>query len=819
MNNPLTRQLLPHAIAILVMLVICLAYFYPTLEGKVLQQSDIINWTGMAKEIKDYRAATGENTLWTNSMFGGMPAYQIDMPSSSNWVNKLRVLLIDGLMPRTPALIFLAMLSAYILTIVLGANSLIGIIVAIAFGLSTYNLLILEAGHVTKMMSMSTMPAVIAGVIMAYRRNFLGGIALTGFAMACNIASNHYQITYYLLLCLGIYGIAELVRAIRQQTLPHFIKVSVALALVMGLAVATDFTRIITTYEYGKETTRGGSALGSDSQSGEKGLGRDYAFSWSYGVAETFNLLVPRFMGGGSSEPISKDSKIYELIQQDNGPMYWGPQPFTGGPTYIGAIICFLFVLGLLVVRNELKWWLLAATMLSIMLAWGKNFPMLNNILFDILPGYNKFRTVSMILVIAQLTIPLLAGLALYEIVRQLAAAQSAEKDQKGVLASTQQALVRSLLQATAVVGGLLLVFAILGTGLFEFTGGGDEQFKQYGEEAYNRLLDALIVDRQSLFRADSFRSLLFVLGAAALLWALIKQKLQQTWLLAGLAFLVLIDLWTVDQRYLAADSFVSRRNSEDAFVPTAADQQILQDKDPNFRVFNTTRSPFNDAITSYHHKSVGGYHGAKLSRYQDLIENHLTQNNMAVFNMLNTKYIITGNNQSNVAQRNPNALGNAWFVDSIKVVLDAKAENAALKQFNPRTTAIVDQQYQAKLGGLTNIQNDSTASIKLTSYKPNLLVYESNNDKESLAVFSEIYYNDHKGWEASIDGKPTEHLRANYVLRAMKIPAGKHQIQFKFAPNSYAMGEKISLFSSILMLLLMVAGVALPFLRKEQTA
>lgn len=819
MNNPLTRQLLPHVVAILVMLVICLAYFYPTLEGKVLQQSDIINWTGMAKEVKDYRSATGENTLWTNSMFGGMPTYQIDMPSSSNWVNKLRVLLIDGLMPRTPALIFLAMLSAYILTIVLGANSLIGIIVAIAFGLSTYNLLILEAGHVTKMMSMSTMPAVIAGVIMAYRRNFLGGIALTGFAMACNIASNHYQITYYLLLCLGIYGIAELVRAIRQQTLPHFIKVSAALALVMGLAVATDFTRIITTYEYSKETTRGGSALGSDSQSGEKGLGRDYAFSWSYGVAETFNLLVPRFMGGGSSEPISKDSQIYELIQQDKGPMYWGSQPFTGGPTYIGAIICFLFVLGLLVVRNELKWWLLAATMLSIMLAWGKNFPMLNNILFDILPGYNKFRTVSMILVIAQLTIPLLAGLALYEIVRQLAAAQSAGKDPKGVLASTQQALVRSLLQATAVVGGLLLVFAVLGTSLFEFTGGGDEQFKQYGEEAYNRLLDALIADRQSLFRSDSFRSLLFVLGAAALLWALIKQKLQQTWLLAGLAFLVLIDLWTVDQRYLAADSFVSQRNSEDAFVPTTADQQILQDKDPNFRVFNTTRSPFNDAITSYHHKSIGGYHGAKLSRYQDLIENHLSQNNMAVFNMLNTKYIITGNNQTNTVQRNPNALGNAWFVDSIKVVPDAKAENAALKQFNPRTTAIVDQQYQTKLGGLTNIQNDSTASIKLTSYKPNLLVYESNNDKEALAIFSEIYYNDHKGWEASIDGKAAEHLRANYVLRAMKIPAGKHQIQFKFAPNSYAMGEKISLFSSILMLLLMVAGVALPFLRKKQPA
>ncbi|MBK9457985.1 MAG: hypothetical protein IPN94_00760 [Sphingobacteriales bacterium] len=407
MNNELFKKFIPHLVAFVVLLVVTLAYFYPTLEGKVVQQSDIINYQGMSQEIKSYREKTGESTLWTNSMFGGMPAYQIEMPPNNNPLNMVRTGMLNFI-PRTAAMILWAMVGFYVLMLVLGASPWVAMVGALGFGFSTYNVLIIDAGHVTKMLAMSTMPAVLAGVVLTYRRNLLAGAALTGFAFASNILSNHYQITYYLLMMLGIYVLAELVDAVRSKRLAHFAKASVILALVFALGIGTDLSRILTTAEYSKETTRGGSALGNDSQSGEKGLGRDYAFAWSSGVLETMTLIVPRFMGGSSNELLSENSEAKQLIRQDRGPTYWGAMPFTGGPVYFGAIICFLFILGCFVVKGPTKWWIIAATLVSIMLSWGKNFPMLNNLLFDYLPGYNKFRTVSMILVIAQLTMPLM---------------------------------------------------------------------------------------------------------------------------------------------------------------------------------------------------------------------------------------------------------------------------------------------------------------------------------------------------------------------------------------------------------------------------
>ncbi len=798
MNNELFKKFIPHLVAFVVLLVVTLAYFYPTLEGKVVQQSDIINYQGMSQEIKSYREKTGESTLWTNSMFGGMPAYQIEMPPNNNPLNMVRTGMLNFI-PRTAAMILWAMVGFYVLMLVLGASPWVAMVGALGFGFSTYNVLIIDAGHVTKMLAMSTMPAVLAGVVLTYRRNLLAGAALTGFAFASNILSNHYQITYYLLMMLGIYVLAELVDAVRNKRLAHFAKASVILALVFALGIGTDLSRILTTAEYSKETTRGGSALGNDSQSGEKGLGRDYAFAWSSGVLETMTLIVPRFMGGSSNELLSENSEAKQLIRQDRGPTYWGAMPFTGGPVYFGAIICFLFILGCFVVKGPTKWWIIAATLVSIMLSWGKNFPMLNNLLFDYLPGYNKFRTVSMILVIAQLTMPLMGCLALHQIV-----SKKINKDEA----------LKALKLSTGIVGGLLLILGIVGGGLFEFSGAADENYR----EKYPQLITALFSDRQSMLQSDSFRSLFLVLAAAALIWALVQNKLKESLALGIMAVLVLGDLWTVDKKYLNEENFVTKSNSTAAFELTAADQQILQDKDPNYRVFNTTRNPFNDAITSYHHKSIGGYHGAKLSRYQDLIENHLSKQNMAAINMLNTKYVIMGQEGGEPrAQLNPGALGNAWFVDSIKWVASAKEENDALNQFNPRKTAIVDKQFEAKLGGLQTQANDSVATIRLTDYKPNHLTYEANNTKDGLAVFSEIYYNDHKGWEALIDGKPADHIRANYVLRAMKVPAGKHKIEFVFDSKSFAMGQKVSLGSSVALLLLIIGALAMPFVERKK--
>ena len=797
-KEQLLKSIIPHLVAFGVMLAIAVIYFSPLLSGKILVQSDIIQSKGSAKEVNDFRDKTGEEALWTNSMFGGMPAYQISMRPEGNYLNKVRNAMLK-IIPKSPNMILFAMVAFYILLLVMRVHPILAVTGAIAYGLSTYNMLIIEAGHVIKVMAIAYMPLVIAGVLLAFRGRYLVGAALGGVGFAFSIVAAHYQITFYMILILLVFGIVYLVEAVKQKTLPNFIKASAIMALVFVVATATDFVRMATTYEYSKETMRGGSELSKKSSS--DGLEADYAFAWSYGKMETFTLLIPRFVGGASSEKISKDSKTYKALKRLGsrsavGPMYWGDSPFTGGPFYLGAIICFLFALGCVVVKGPLKWWLVIATFLSILLSWGKNFEAFNMLFFDYFPMYNKFRVVSMALVMVQLTVPMLGLFALHKVFTEKMA---------------KEKLLKALKISVGAVGGLLLLFILLGSSMFDFSATGDNNYPEV-------LVKALEADRASMLRMDAIRSLVFILLAASAIYLFAVEKIKWTYAAAAIGVLVLVDLWTADKRYLEEKDFVKKSKESNYFTPTEADKQILQDPDPHYRVFNMARNPFNDAVTSYHHKSIGGYHGAKLARYQDLIDEHLSQGNVKVMNMLNTKYIIRqGENGQPAVQLNSQALGNAWFVNSVRMVNNADEESAALSDFDPTQTAVVDKRFEEYLSGFDANNGDTLSNIRLTEYKPNYLKYSSTHDTGALAVFSEIYYNDNKGWNAYIDGEKVKHIRANYILRALKVPAGQHTIEFKFEPQSFYSGAMISYISCTVILLLVIGAIAQWF--REQSA
>lgn len=787
------NKYIPHIASIVVIFIVTFAYFSPVLSGKKLGQNDVNQWEGMSKEIRDYRETTGEEPLWTNSMFGGMPAYQISMEphNNLNWVRRA----INNIFPEPTNIMLVGLVCCYLMFIVLGVNPWLALAGSLTWGFSTYNVLIIEAGHITKFWAMSFMPLVIAGIIMAYKnKQLLSGAAVAGLGLGLQISCNHYQITYYTLLIALVLFIAYLIEAIKNKQLQPFAIASLLLGSFFVLGVASDAGRILTTYEYSKETIRGGSELSGEDKN-SSGLSADYALDWSYGIGETMTLLIPRFVGGASNEPISRDTETAKILKRagqpsKNGPMYWGAQPFTGGPIYHGAIIVFLFLLGCFVVKGTLRWALIAVTLLSVMLAWGKNFMPLTGFFFNFFPMYDKFRVVSMILVIAQLSMPLLGILGLQQIISG------------GI---SKEEAMKSLKISVGILGGLLLLIIIAGAGFMDFS---TAQEAQYPEQFQN----ALMADRAAMLRADAIRSLAFILLAAAGIWAFLTQKINQLILIGVVGALAFVDLVTVDIRYLDSKDFKSERKVSTILQPTPADKQILNDQDPNFRVLNM-RNPFNDAITSYHHKSVGGYHGAKLSRYQDLIEKHFSEGiNQEVIDMLNTKYVIGGANATDV-QRNPGALGNAWFVSNIKIVNNADEEIAALNEgFNARTTAIIDKRFSEQLNGFT-ANADSIASIQLTEYSPNQLSYKSRSSKENLAVFSEIYYRGNKDWKAYIDGEPAQHLRANYVLRAMRVPAGEHTITFKFEPASYQLGTTVGSISSILLLLLALGAIAYPYI------
>jgi hypothetical protein len=796
------RDILPHLIAVLVFLLLTVVYFAPVVfEDKGMAQHDILQFRGGAQEIMQHREKTGEEALWTNSMFGGMPSYLINTRYPGDLSGAIHTVLSLNL-PAMAGNIFITLLCGYILLVTLGMRSWLAIVGAIAFAFTSYNIIILEAGHNTKSLTIAYIPMVLAGLFYALRKNLWLGAALFALGLTLNLHFNHLQMTYYMLLLVIVWGIVEVIYAVKNGTIVELLKRGSVLLLAAILAVGVNFGRLATTAEYSKYSIRGKSELTAPN-SGDKtssGLDREYAFNWSYGIGETITLLIPDFYGGASSTPLDKDSETYkafvgmgappvqaEQIVSQGMPTYWGPQPMTSGPVYAGAIVCFLFVLGLFIVDRRWTSWLVAGTILSLMLAWGYHFSSFNYFMFDHFPGYNKFRAVSSALVIAQITIPLLAMLALWRVIRD-----------RDVI----KELDRKLLMAGGITAGICLLVWLFG-GMASFASAVDAQLLQAQYP-----VDAIRADREGMMKADAFRSFAFIVLALAILDFYVKNKLSATIAIAGVGVLVLVDLWTVDKRYLNNDDF-KEQVIANYFQPTQADQIILQDKD-DYRVFDAT-NPFNSARASYFHKSVGGYHGAKLRRYQDVIDRHISQNNLEVLRMLNTRYAITGDPKQPV-QRVPGALGNAWFVENIEKVNTPDAELEALTGFDAEATAIVDV---TKFPVQQDKFDAGNATIKLTTYEPDYLKYEYQAAQPGFVVFSEIYYP--AGWQAYLDGKPVDHIRANYILRAMQVPAGKHTIEFRFEPKTYTIGNTVSLISSIILLLVIAGAIAYGFKKKQR--
>ncbi len=810
-----------HGLAVLIFFVISAAYMYPVFSGKQLYQGDMANFKGMSKEIVDHREKYHEEPLWTNSMFGGMPAYQISVKYKHNILKPLHTLfMLFGFVPVS--YLFLCLLSAYIALVIFGVNPWLSVAGAIAYSFSSYIFTLLEAGHVAKILALGYLPAIIAGIYIAFRGKILLGSLITGVFLGLQLFVNHFQITYYTLLIVLIYGVFELYHSLKEKQFIAFLKPIPLLLLVAFLALGVNAGNFLTTYEYSKYSTRGGSELRQD-----QGLDKGYITDWSYGVDETLTLLIPNFKGGSSYGSFGENSESFKLIKENQGkakarkalaslPSYWGKQPFTSGPFYAGACMVFLFILGLFIVKGRTKWWLLTITILAIVISWGRNFQWFSNLVIDYLPGFKKFRDIKMILIVADFAIPMLGILAFNELI------------QGNIERNT---LMKYLKYVFFGLTGFLL-FIILIAGSFNFESAVDEQYRQQGAEW---LVNAFQADRLSILRADAFRSIVFITLTAAIVYYTISKKLKPSLAVVMLGGIILIDLWTVNKRYLNSDNFVPKKQYDKPFNASTADIIILQDKDPDFRVLNLAVNTFNDASTSYFHKSVGGYHGAKMSRYQDLIEKQIYSNiqniintfnsrptpdaldsvmaYQNVLNMLNTRYIIY--NREAPPLVNDSKLGNAWFVNKYRIVDGAREEMNALSDFVPSEEVIVDKIFEKYLEGLV-LKIDSSSLVELTEYRANYLKYHAICGSEKLVVFSEIYYD--KGWQAFIDGTPVPHFRANYVLRAMRIPAGEHVVEFKFHPQSYFIGEKISLASSVLFLLLFAGTIWVEWKKKKNS-
>jgi hypothetical protein len=749
-------------------------------------------------------------------------------------------------LPGVVSNLFVALLCGYVLLVALGVRPLVAVAGAVALGFSSYNLAILAAGHNTKSWALAYAPLVLGGLLLAFRQNKWLGAALFTLGLTMNVRANHPQITYYLGLLVVIYGIIELVAAVRAGRLGDFAGRALLLGVGALLAIGVSFGRLYTTYEYSKYSNRSPSELTAlpaapgQAAPSAKQQDRDYAFAYSYGVGETMTLLVPNFYGGSSAMPLGKDSHIAAAGLPEEYlaslPTYWGNQAYVAGPVYVGVVVCFLFVLGLFVVDKRTRYWLLAGTLVSFVLAWGKNFETINNLIFDYLPGYRSFRAVSMALVMAQLAMPLLAALALSRMLRPraallpagtapvapteplhpaLAKAARAAAGTPAVVVDSPDNLLRTkqLLYAGAITAGFLLLTWVASLS-FDYASPQDAGLTQGGFTP--QLMSALRADRADLLHNDIWRGLLFVGLTLAALYFYLKGKIAATPAAALVAALVLLDLWTVDKRYLGEKNFQTETIAE-SFQPTAADKQILQDSSADFRVLNLG-NPFNEARTSYFHHSIGGYHGAKLRRYQDLIERQISQNNTGVLNMLNTRYVIVPpqkQGETEQVQRNPGALGNAWFVRELKAVPTPDAEMAALTNLNAKQVAVFDSQKFPAVKPATYA--DSSATIALTDYAPDALTYRYTAAQPATVVFSEIYYAD--GWQATLDGQPVPHFRADFVLRAMQVPAGSHEIKFVFEPKEYKVGNTVSLLSSIGVLLAVAAAGVFGFRRKNDEA
>ncbi|MCM1041623.1 MAG: YfhO family protein [Bacteroides sp.] len=781
------KRILPHVWAILIFMVLSVAYFAPVVFGdKTMGQGDVHSWSGQQNESRDCYKQTGEYPHWSNMLFGGMPNIGGE---GYNVYNKLFPRFVMGGLPGLNAgILFFYMLGFYILMCVLGCRSWLSILGAVAYAFSTYNLLIIDAGHANKCWAMACMAPILAGVIQCFKGKYLSGALITLIFTGPHIMYSHQQITFYLMFMLVAVAIAYGVQAFRQKQMKTYLKGGVVALAMAVIALLPSLGSWLVTYDYSKDTMRGGAVLKAnpDGEKESSGLDIDYAFQWSYGKMESFTLLVPGIYGGSSHYYLSPESN-YETTKITGGrqnmvPFYWGDQPFTSGPVYVGAIICFLFILGLFVVKGPEKWWLLAVTVLSLMLSWGRHLSWFNDFLFYHLPLYNRFRTPSMALVIAEISMVALAVLAIKNIL---------ESKEKGKY-------MRDLAYAFGITAGICLFFGLFGKSMFGFVSPADASYPDW-------LQKTLVEDRASMLVRTAMRSFAFILLAAACLWLYVKKNLKAGWVMGLLAVFVLIDLWTLDRHYVGEQNFVPARSVK-AVIPSAIDNMILADTDPDYRVFNVTVNTFNDATTSNFHKSIGGYSPMKLRRYQDIIDYHLSRRlNIQVLNMLNTRYFIAPDASGQpMVQRNVAALGNAWFVDSIRWVNSPDEEIVALYDFDPARVAVIDREWKDKVGmESVSVPVSEADGIRLVQYYPNKLTYEYTASAERPAVFSEVYY---KTWKAYVDGEEVPLYRVNYILRGLTLPEGRHVVELRCKNPLIARSKMITNTGSAVNILLILA-------------
>lgn len=825
------KKLLPDLIAILAFVLLSFAYFFPAdIENRILFQHDTAAGAGAGQEVKEYYEQTGERSRWTNSLFGGMPMYQIapsyDSTKSLQWVQKAYQLFL----PDYVCLTFMLMLGFYILLRVFGIPVWLAGLGGIMWAFSSYFFILISAGHIWKFITLAYVPPTIAGIVLAYRGKLLWGGILTALFVALQITSNHVQMSYYFFFVILFFVGAYFEKAWRTKTLPQFFKASAVLIVAALVGIAANVSNLYHTYAYSKETMRGKSELvqtGNAAKQTSSGLDRDYITQWSYGIDETLTLLVPNFKGGASAAlsqsetAMSKANPMYSSLY-GSLTQYFGTQPMTSGPVYVGAFVLFLFVLGCFIVKGPLKWALIGATFFSIVLSWGKNFMPLTDFFIDYVPLYNKFRAVSSILVIAEFTIPLLAIFALKRLL-----------EEPEILKQEKKPLGISLLLTAGIALLLAVAPGSIGSGYVP------AQEAQMLQNAVNQqmipanelsgILANLGEMRAELVSSDALRSFIIIGIGCSLLWLYASGKLRSSLTIAGITILCLADMWGVNKRYLNDAQFVPHSIRTETFTKTNTDELILQDTSLDYRVLNFATSTFDDNNTSYWHKSVGGYHPAKLRRYQEMIEHHISPemqaaykaiataggemdsvdaNKFRILNMLNTKYFIfpAGQQRQTVPILNPHAYGNAWFVNKVQYVNNANEEIDALDSIIPTETAVVDARFKDVLKGTTESYKDSLSSIRLTSYTPNRLTYETNNAQDGIAVFSEIYYPD--GWHVTIDGQPAELARADYILRTMYVPAGQHTIEMRFDPTSLHVTEGIAYGALALLVIGIIVAV-----------
>lgn len=800
MKHWFTRNAI-HFAVIGLFIAICFVYFAPAWQGKVLVQGDVLRAQAGQREVMEFKAQNGKAPLWTNAMFGGMPAYQIWVSYPKN-IGTHIMWFFKTLFPNPIDTILLFLLGSYLLFNVMRMKPWLAALGAIAITFSSYNFIYIEAGHASKAYALAFFAPVLAGILLTLRGRYLWGSTLLALSLALEIRVNHIQVSYYLFIAILILLGIEFYHAYKDQRLGAFGKSIAYMFVSLLIALGVNAGLLWTTYEYSQESIRGKANITTSSKAAEsKGVDREYAYQWSQGVGESLTFLIPNAYGGGAGTHLDENSKVARLLI-DQGvpgdqarafasqmPTYWGDKPFTSGPWYFGAGVLFLFVLGLFIVQSRLKWWILSATLLSLLLSFGKNFPLISDLFFDYFPLYNKFRAVESTLVVAAFLIPILAVLAIQELV-----------------VNKQKDLDKKVIYSLAIMGGISVLIALIPSMFLNFRGQQHQEFVQHlsqqlqDRDFANSIGNALIKDRSHLATADAWRSLAFILFTAAVCWLLVKNKLKAKAAIIVLAVGVLVDMWAVNRRYLNNDNFIEQSLIAQQQKPREVDKLIERDQALNYRVLDLSSNPFTNANTSLFHNSIGGYHAAKLMRYQELIERQFTGAiNEDVLDMLNTRYLITDDGESERMKNRGSAAGSAWIVDRVEFVKTAEEEMNAIDSFDPKKTAIIHEEFRSIIN-TDKIGSSANASIELVNYRPDHLIYEYSAPKDVLAVFSEIWYD--KGWNAYLDGQKVPYVRADYLLRAAQLPGGNHTIEFKFEPKSYYVGENISLVSSLLLLI-----------------